>query len=116
MFTGVTLRPRCNTGEHKMPTQKHRVNVTLEDETYQVLEQLAQLRGCSRSALVREFLDASAPMMKRTALLLSAASTMDERAVMEFQKMLEDAEGDLLQSMSEIIDDFESRKHGGKGH
>lgn len=98
-----------------MPTQKHRVNVTLEHGTYELLGQLAALRGCSRSALVREFLDASEPMMRRTALLLAAAQELDELSVMEFERMLGDAENEVIDKMSVLLD-MQSHLRSKSGH
>lgn len=98
-----------------MPTQKHRVNVTLEQGTYDLLGQLAHLRGCSRSALVREFLAASEPMMRRTALLLEAAQELDERSVLEFERMLDEAESEVLDKMSILLDEQAHLKTNG-GH
>lgn len=98
-----------------MPTQKHRVNVTLEQGTYDLLGQLAHLRGCSRSALVREFLAASEPMMRRTALLLAAARDLDEHSAMEFERMLGDAESEVIDKMSVLLD-LQSHMRGENGH
>lgn len=57
-----------------MPTKKHRVNIVLEDDVYDVLSRIAHHRGTSRGALIREFLDAAMPVMTKTADMLDLAA------------------------------------------
>lgn len=86
-----------------MPTAKHRVNVTLDDSMYQTLTRLSALRGCSRSSLVRELLEGSAPMLERVVVLLDAANRASDTK--QILSVLEGAEKDLMGDLVRLIED-----------
>lgn len=56
-----------------MPTNKPRVQVTLEPLTHAVIERLAALQGRTRGAVIADMLDAVSPALTRTVALLEAA-------------------------------------------
>jgi hypothetical protein len=54
-------------------------------------------------------------MMRRTTLLLAAARDLDEHSAMEFERMLGDAESEVIDKMSVLLD-LQSHMRGENGH
>ena len=79
-----------------MPTLKPRVNVTLEPQTYQVIERLAALQGRSRGSVISDLLDSIAPVMGRTVSLLEAAASAPQQVKDGLRTVVEDIHRDLV--------------------
>lgn len=62
-----------------MPTLKPRVNVTLDPQTYGVIDRLAAIQGRSRGSVISDLLDSIAPVMARTVALLEAAAVAPQQ-------------------------------------
>ena len=63
-----------------MPTAKPRVMVTLDDPTMSVLRRLAKVQERPVSAIIRELIDSSAPVLEEVAGTLEALQAVSERA------------------------------------
>jgi len=80
-----------------MPTIKPRVNVTLEPQTHEVIERLAQLQGRTRGSVISDLLDSIAPVMGRTVALLEAASSAPQQVKDGLRSVVEGVHNDLLE-------------------
>jgi hypothetical protein len=84
-----------------MPTLKPRVQVTLEPATHEVIERLAALQGCSRGAVIADFIDSVAPALGRTVALLEAARDAPEQVRQGLIDVVNDLHGELLEVTGE---------------
>lgn len=86
-----------------MPTIKPRINLTVSQDTYDLLTELAVLQGASRASIVNDLLEASLPALERA---LTGLSALHER-----QRLLEQEAADLARmdrdQMMLRIDDAE---------
>lgn len=78
---------------------KNRVNVTLTPETYDVITELAELRGLTRSSLIREFLAASVPTLQTTIEMMKTINNTDPDKMAAIAKMLEEADLSMTEMM-----------------
>ena len=79
-----------------MPTNKPRVQVTLEPETHAVIARFAQLQGRTRGSVIAELLDSVAPSLTRTVALLEAAFEAPESVKKGLRGVIEDLQGELV--------------------
>lgn len=79
-----------------MPTNKKRLQVTLDDKTYNVISAYAALQGVSKSKAVGDMLEPSIPALERLVDLLTSVKLGD----------VEVKEG-LAQNFVEFVDEFE---------
>lgn len=79
-----------------MPTLKPRVNVTLEPQTYVVIERLAAIQGRSRGSVISDLLDSIAPVMARTVSLLEAAAVAPQQVKDGLRSVVEGVHADLV--------------------
>lgn len=79
-----------------MPTLKPRVNVTLEPQTYEVIDRLAALQGRSRGAVIADLLDSIAPVMGKTVSLLEAAASAPQQVKDGLRSVVEGIHDDLV--------------------
>ena len=70
-----------------MPTAKPRINLTVSQDTYDMLTELADVQGASRASIVNDLLEASMPALQRALVGL--------RALQERQRKLEQESADL---------------------
>lgn len=98
-----------------MPTNKPRVQVTLEPETHAVIERFAQLQGRTRGSVIAELLDAITPSLTRTISLLEAAIAAPEsvknglRGVVEgIQDELVSVSGDATKQLDILMDQLDA--------
>lgn len=63
-----------------MPTKNPRISVTLTPELSSILDRLSSLTGDSKSAMVAELLNQSAPVFERMIAVLAAAETLKAQA------------------------------------
>jgi len=80
-----------------MPTLKPRVNVTLEPQTYVVIERLAAIQGRSRGSVISDLLDSIAPVMAKTVSLLEAAALAPQQVKDGLRSVVEGVHADLVQ-------------------
>lgn len=87
-----------------MATTKPRLTITLEPSHYDVVTDVARLRGVSRSAVVTEMLGASIPALQRVSKLLEALqSAKDGGYVEDFGNRLEEAERTLAPLLASAL-------------
>lgn len=79
-----------------MPTQKRRVNVTLEDDAYDELHRLAELSGQSMGSIVRELVDQARPVLQRMSEAMEAYRAADADKQRMMLAGLEQAHAGLL--------------------
>ena len=70
-----------------MPTAKPRINLTVSQEAYDLLTELASVQGGSRASIINDLLEASMPALQRVLVGL--------RALQERQRKLEQESADL---------------------
>lgn len=80
-----------------MPTDKPRVQVTLEPETHAVIERLAKLQGRTRGSVIAEFLDSIAPSLTRTVALMEAAMEAPNDVKRGLKAMVEGVHQELVE-------------------
>lgn len=94
-----------------MPTNKPRVQVTLEPYTHDVIKRLADLQGRTRGSVISELLDSVAPSLTKTVALLEAAFAAPEsikqgmRSVVEgVHQELTEVAGDATKQLDFLLD------------
>lgn len=91
-----------------MPARSPRIAVYLPKHVAATIKRLAGLRGVSRSAVIRDFLEETQPVLERVANLLDLAARTDKSAVSEWVGTLEasqkEIEGDFLGAMKKFDD------------
>lgn len=70
-----------------MPTAKPRINLTVSQDTFETLSELASIQGASRASIVNDLLEASMPALERALVGL--------RALQERQRQLEQESADI---------------------
>lgn len=76
-----------------MPTANPRINVTLSPSIDTLVRRLAAVQGQSRSNVVRELLEASAPALGRAVALMEAAARAKPEALAGLARAMERAQG-----------------------
>ena len=94
-------------GVTPLPSNKPRINLTLEPELYDLITELAELREVSRSAIVVDMLDAAEPTMRRLLTTLRAFMSAQEQSQQEFLANLEEAERVLSPMVAAALDQLE---------
>lgn len=87
-----------------MPTQKHRVSVTLDDDAFAELQRLAQLGKQPMGAIVRELVDAARPTLQRMLAAMEEYSAADADKQRQMLRTLEEAYDRLLPEATDIIE------------
>ena len=75
-----------------MPTQKQRVQVTLEPEVFESIKRLANHRRCSMSSILSEMAIEARPTWDRISTLMEEAKRMDETRLKSLLDVLNDTE------------------------
>lgn len=94
-----------------MRPRPYRINISLEPETYNLITKLSEHRKCSRSAIIRDLIDASAPALQQTLDILESVSKMDAKALAAFKNSLAAAEGSINTSVADAVASFEDLKN-----
>lgn len=87
---------------------KHRINVSFDEKTYNLITDLASMRGVSRSALIREFFEASSPSLEKAVSMFRVLRDSDPetiRSISDFIGMAEQRALDTLDSLGSEIND-----------
>ena len=96
-----------------MPTKLPRINVTVTEEQHALLLELATLQGGSASGFLRQYVDASTPLLRAAVPLLRRAAKETEVSKAEAARLLQEPlkrlqEMGVLDQM-DLIDDTELR-------
>jgi predicted DNA-binding protein len=93
-----------------MPTEKPRLSVMLEPQTYETLTRLARVQGRSAGAIIREVLEGVEAPLQRVAALLEAVEAQREsvdeagkQALEEFHKDAAQAEADARKLLTGLL-------------
>lgn len=78
-----------------MPAKNPVIAVVVPKDVASTVQRLAALRGTSKSAVIREFLIETQPVLDRIANLLDMAARADKTALKRWAKDLETAQGEL---------------------
>lgn len=84
-----------------MPTSKPRLTLTLDQETYAVLSDLAELQGCSRSSLVVDLVGQALPVLERTIGLMRAFQDQQRRLSLQSDLAAESNRRQMLDSLTD---------------
>lgn len=87
-----------------MPTQKHRISVTLEDDVYAELQRLAELGKQPMGSIVRELVDAFRPTLQRMVAAMEEYSAADADKQRQMLAQLEHAHNTLLPAAAQLIE------------
>ena len=79
-----------------MPTNKPRVSICVEPETYEVLSALSDISKKTRPNLINELLTASTPNLKKLLALYKKYETADKEIKDKLVSQLEESHGILL--------------------
>lgn len=90
-----------------MPTNKPRINVTVQPHQHELLSRLASLRGVSMSQVMRELLEGVEPVLLRVAVVLQAAAKAEREAKDGLRKTAEDFEADIQPLLETITSQFD---------
>lgn len=78
-----------------MPAKNPVIAVVVPREVNAIVTRLAGLRGVSKSAVVRDFLIETVPVLERVANLLDLAARTDRTALKEWAKVLEQQQAEF---------------------
>lgn len=78
-----------------MATQKPRLTISLDKNTYEVISQLAKLQNRPKSAIITDLLETVSQPLARTVSLLQAASEAPASVRNAFAEAIEDLHTDL---------------------
>lgn len=91
-----------------MATAKPRITITLDQDVYDTLRGMAEVQGCSMSAVVSEFLTMVNPVQKRVLRAARRAANLGASSKAATVKTLEDAEAHLTTMLGPMLDLFDS--------
>ena len=86
-----------------MPTSKPRINLTLEPEQYELITELARLRGVPRTQIVKELFGAAEDVLKRVVILLQASERAAGSFLQEFEQGFREAESKLQPLVDQVF-------------
>ncbi|MDT4845115.1 hypothetical protein FQZ97_790930 [compost metagenome] len=90
-----------------MATTKPRITITLDQDVYDTLKGLAEVQGCSMSAVVGEFLTMVNPIQKRVLRAARKALNLEADSKASTVKMLEAAEAQLTAMLGPLLELFD---------
>lgn len=82
-----------------MPTNKPRLTITLTENTYEIISQLAELQNRPKSSVIAELLESVALPLSKTVSLLQAAS----EAPSSVRNGLKQTVNDLHDDLSDVL-------------
>lgn len=89
-----------------MPKSR-RVQVTLSDDAFEVLEELKEIQGRSLSAIVGEFINSGLPELKRVIEMLKAAQLAKETGKAAYIDELKRTLGDQMVEVGSAVSDLQ---------
>lgn len=90
-----------------MPAKNPVIAVVVPREVNAVVTRLAALRGVSKSAVVRDFLIETTPVLERVANMLDLAARTDRTALKEWAKTLEASQTEAEKSATALLAGFD---------
>lgn len=90
-----------------MPTDKPRVNVTLDQAAYDLLSTLARQQKRSRSDMLRDLFETMRPVLERVAVVSEAAQRAQATARQGMIDSAEKAEAELLPMVAKALGQFD---------
>lgn len=100
---GVALDTYLHTYGMNMPTNKPRIAMTLDHETYELISKFAELQGKSKSAVCSELLQGVTPFMKTPISILEKSKNAPESFRNQVLTMFEQLETDMLAAMEKSM-------------
>lgn len=95
-----------------MPARSPRLAVYLPKHVAATIKRVAALRGVSMSAVVRDFLEETHPVMERIANLLDLAARTDKSALGEWVQTLEQTQAEIERDALGVMAKFDAtEKH-----
>lgn len=91
-----------------MPAKNPRLNLTLQPELFDLIDELAALRGASRASVVVDFLEAAEPTMRNLLVSLRAFMSAQKESQDQFLLNLEEAERTLAPIVAAALDGIET--------
>ncbi|AXH76903.1 MAG: putative DNA-damage-inducible protein J [Inoviridae sp.] len=76
-----------------------RVNVTLDPDTFELVKELAELRGLTQSALLREFLGSCTEPFERSIAMMKLVKNADPETMAAVNKLLDKAKDEADETM-----------------
>lgn len=89
-----------------MPSKKSRVVVLLDDDQFQVVSDLAQLRGVSRASILRELYEASEETLLNVIRVLRAAKKAESDYVSVIKQDMEEVDLQIRPLIEQVIEVF----------
>lgn len=90
-----------------MPAKSPRITITLDQDDYDVLNDLAKLQGVPMSRIIREFVREAGPVLRQLKDTLEAAQRAELSAAIRFREAAEKAEQDLRPLAQMMQDQFD---------
>jgi hypothetical protein len=90
-----------------MPTDKPRVNVTLDQADYDLLSTLARQQKRSRADMLRDLFETMRPVLERVAVVSEAAQRAQATARQGMIESAEKAEAELLPMVQKALGQFD---------
>lgn len=90
-----------------MPTNKPRINVTVDQEVYDVYRGLSDLQGRSMSAIVNEILTETLPHMSRMLSALNMLKLLPAETVQKIADQYSSAEEDARTRLARTLEDLD---------
>lgn len=90
-----------------MPAKNPRLNLTLQPELFDLIDELASLRGVSRASVVVDFLEAAEPAMRSSVANLRLFMAAEHDSQERFVSNLEDAQRILGPIVAAALDRLE---------
>lgn len=94
---------------------KHRINVSFDERTYNLISDLADFRGMSRSALIREFFEASAPTLEKAVNMFRVLRDSDTETIKSIGDFMQLTEQRALDSLDTISQQLNGRLEDASG-
>lgn len=94
-----------------MPAKNPIIAVVVPPDVHATIRRVAGLRGTSRSAVVREFLIETKPVLDRVANLLDLAARADKTALKAWAADLESAQADIEKSALGAMAGLDEMQH-----
>lgn len=86
-----------------MPTNKPRLNLTLEPHQYALISELSRLRGIPRTQVVLELFTAAEEVLQRVVTVLQAAERATGSFLTEFEQGIREAENKVQPLLEEAF-------------
>lgn len=90
-----------------MPTEKPRINLTMQPHRYELVKRLAAAQGVSMASVLTEILDQVWPVLERVCVVLEAARRAKETQLVGMREAAAAAESELVPIMYQATTQFD---------